>query len=122
MTNEEKTELRKDSILALAKIIKLGRDELRKDNYNLSGFTTKELSDIGMSNLMLARYLHDVGCQMANCADVTVIVENGQVTGVYSNNESIAAEVIDLDVQDIELLEHLRASAQKVESTQLSVW
>ncbi len=122
MTNEEKKELRKDSILALAKVMKQGRDELRNENCDLSDFTAKELSDIGMSNLILARYLYDVGCRMVNSADVTVIVENGQVTGVYSNDESIAAEVIDLDVQDTELLAHLRESAKKAESTQFPVW
>lgn len=122
MTNEERMELRKDSILALAKVIKQGRDELRKDNCDLSDFDTRELSNIGMSNLILARYLYDVGCQMASSPDVTVIVENGQVTGVYSNDETIAAEVIDLDVQDTEVLEHLRGYAKKTESTQFSVW
>lgn len=122
MTNEEKLELRKDSILALAKVMKQGRDELRNENCDLSDFSANELSEIGMSNLILARYLHEVGCQMSTGADVTVIVENGQVTGVYSNDELIAAEVIDLDVQDEELLEHLRGYAKKTESTQFSVW
>ena len=122
MKNEERTELRKDSILALAKIIKQGRDKLGNDTRNLSEFSTEELSEIGMSNLNLARYLHEVGYQMSDSADVTVIVENGQVTGIYSSNEAIAAEVIDLDVQDAELLEHLKASAKKTESTQLPVW
>lgn len=122
MKNEERTDLRKDSILALAKIIKQGRDKLGNDTHDLSEFSTKELSEIGMSNLILARYLHEVGYQMSDSADVTVIVENGQVTGIYSNNEDIAAEVIDLDVQDAELLEHLKASAKKTESTQLPVW
>ena len=122
MTNEEKLELRKDSILALAKVIKQGRNELGKDNCDLSDFSAKELSGIGMSNLILARYLHDVGYQMASAADVTVIVENGQVIGVYANSENIAAEVIDLDVQDTEILEHLKGYAKKTESTQFSVW
>lgn len=122
MTNEEKLELKKDSILALAKVMKQGRDELRNENCDLSHFSANELSEIGMSNLILARYLHEVGCQMSTGADVTVIVENGQVTGVYSNDELIAVEVIDLDVQDEELLEHLRGYAKKTESTQFSVW
>lgn len=122
MTNEERKELGKDRILALAKVIKQGRDKLGKDNRDLSEFSTRELSEIGMSNLILARYLHELGYQSSDSADVTVIVENGQVTGIYSNNEDIAAEVIDLDVQDAELLEHLKASAKKTESTQLPVW
>lgn len=122
MTNKENMNPRNNSILSLAKIIKQGRQEQTNKSCDLSEFSKEELLDVGMSNLMLAIHLHDVGCQMANYTDVTVIVENGQVTRVYSNNESIAAEVIDLDVEDIEILNELRASVEKVKATQFPVW
>ena len=55
-------------------------------------------------------------------ADVTVMVENGQVIGIYSNNDLIAADVIDLDVQDEEVFEQLKISADKAWISQHSVW
>ena len=124
MTNEmiEKQELRKDNILALAKIIKQGRAEQNDERSALAEYSSYELSSVGALNLLLGTYLYDVGYRMNDSADVTIIVENGQVTGVYSNNEHLAAEVIDLDVQDEELLEHLKTSVEKVENTQLPIW
>lgn len=122
MTNEEKKELRKDDILALAKIIKQGRADWKNEKCDTSDFSTDELSSIGILNLSLAAYLYDSGCRIAGLADVTVIVENGQVTGVYSDNDNLAAEVIDLDVQNTEVLEQLTLYADKVQNTQQPIW
>lgn len=119
MTNEKGTARRKD-ILTMAKCV----DHARKlwDKYDLSEFSSEDISREGMLNMAIAAYLYDIGYRVTVPDDITVIVEEGRVTGVYSKNEDIAAEVIDLDVQDTELLKVFKASADKVRNTQYSIW
>lgn len=119
MTNE-KEDTRQSDILTMAKCV----DHARKlwDKYDLSEFSSEDISREGMLNMAIAAYLYDIGYRVPVTDDITVIVEGGQVIGVYSYNEDIAAEVIDLDVQDSELLEMYRASADKVRNTQYSIW
>ncbi len=119
MTNE-KENTRQSDILTMAKCV----DHARKlwDKYDLSEFSSEDISREGMLNMAIAAYLYDIGYRVPVTDDITVIVEGGQVTGVYSYNEDIAAEVIDLDVQDSELLEMYKASADKVRNTQYSIW
>ncbi len=119
MTNE-KENTRQSDILTMAKCV----DHARKlwDKYDLSEFSSEDISREGMLNMAIAAYLYDIGYRVPVTDDITVIVERGQVIGVYSYNEDIAAEVIDLDVQDRELLEMYRASADKVRNTQYSIW
>lgn len=119
MTNE-KEDTRKSDILTLAKCVNHVRTLWEK--YDLSEFSSEEISREGMLNIAFAAYLYDIGYRVPVTDDITVIVEGGQVIGVYSCNEDIAAEVIDLDVQDSELLEMYRASADKVRNTQYSIW
>ncbi len=119
MTNEKDTERRKE-ILTLAKCVNHARAGWEK--YDLSDFAMGDISREGMLNVAIAAYLYDIGYRVPVTDDITVIVEGGQVIGVYSYNEDIAAEVIDLDVQDTELLEIYRASADKVRNTQYSIW
>ncbi len=119
MTNEKDTERRKD-ILAMAKCVNHARAGWEK--YDLSDFALGDVSREGMLNVAIAAYLYDIGYRVPVTDDITVIVEGGQVIGVYSYNEDIAAEVIDLDVQDSELLEMYKASADKVRNTQYSIW
>ena len=90
--------------------------------YDLSDFSLGDVSREGLLNVAVAAHLYDLGYRMPIYSDVTVIVENGQVTGVFSQNDNLAAEVIDLDVQDEEELDRLTASAYKVRQTQHSVW
>ena len=66
--------------------------------------------------------MEERGYRLTGGAEVTVIVENGQVGGVYSDKDLIAADVIDLDVQDEDELIQLRLSADKARNTQHSVW
>ena len=119
MTNE-KEDTRQSDILTMAKCV----DHARKlwDKYDLSEFSSEDISREGMLNMAIAAYLYDIGYRVPVTDDITVIVEGGQVIGVYSYNEDIAAEVIDLDVQDSELLEMYRASADKVRNAQYSIW
>ena len=119
MKNEEICARRKD-ILAMAKDVNQARAGWEK--YDLSDFALGDLSREGLLNVAVAAYLYDIGYRSSVNADVTVIVENGQVTGVYSPNDNIATEVIDLDTQDDEELEQLSATADKVKQTQYSVW
>ena len=119
MTNEKERARRQD-ILAMAKCVSQARTGWEK--YDLSDFSLGDVSREGMLNVSIAASLYDIGYRMILPADVTVIVENCRVTGVFSNNDNIAAEVIDLDVQDTEELEQLTASADKVRQTQYSVW
>lgn len=119
MTNEKDIERRKD-ILAMAKCVNHARAGWEK--YDLSDFSLGDVSREGMLNVAIAAYLYDIGYRVPVTDDITVIVEGGQVIGVYSCNEDIAVEVIDLDVQDSELLEMYRASADKARNTQYSIW
>jgi len=119
VTNEKERAKRQD-ILAMAKCVNQARTGWEK--YDLSDFSLGDVSREGMLNVSIAASLYDMGYRMILPADVTVIVENCRVTGVFSNNDNIAAEVIDLDVQDTEELEQLTASADKVRQTQHSVW
>ena len=119
MTNEKDTARRKD-ILAMAKCVNQARAGWEK--YDLSDFALGDISREGMLNVAIAAYLYDIGYRVPVTDDVSVIVEGGQVIGVYSYNEDIAAEVIDLDTQDAELLEIYKASADKVRKTQYSIW
>ena len=119
MTNEKDTERRKD-ILAMAKCVNQARAGWEK--YDLSDFALGDISREGLLNVAIAAYLYDIGYRVPVADDVSVIVEGGQVIGVYSYNEDIAAEVIDLDTQDTELLEMYRASADKIRNTQYSIW
>ena len=115
-----KDDVRRNDILTMAKCVNQARAEWEK--YDLSDFALGDISREGMLNVAIAAYLYDIGYRVTVPDDVTVIVEQGQVTGVYSNNEDIAAEVIDLDVQDSELLEAFKRSADKVRNTQYSIW
>ena len=119
MTNE-KENARQSDILTMAKCVHHARELWEK--YDLSDFALGDISREGMLNVAIAAYLYDIGYRVTIPDDITVIVEQGQVTGVYSNNEDIAAEVIDLDVQDTELLEVFKRSADKVRNTQYSIW
>lgn len=119
MTNE-KEDTRQSDILTMAKCVDHAR--VLWDKYDLSEFSSEDISREGMLNMAIAAYLYDIGYRVTVPDDITVIVEEGRVTGVYSNNEDIAAEVIDLDVQDTELLEMYRHSADKVRNTQYSIW
>lgn len=119
MTNEE-VRARRRAILAMAKDVNQARVGWEK--YDLSDFSFGDVSREGLLNVAVAACLYDLGYRMSVYTDVTVIVENGQVTGVYSKNDNIATEVIDLDVQDTDELEQLTKSANKVRQTQHSVW
>ena len=119
MTNEKENERRKD-ILEMAKCVNQARAGWEK--YDLSDFALGDISREGILNVAIAAYLYDIGYRVPVNDDITVIVEGGQVIGVYSYNEDIAAEVIDLDTQDTELLEIYKASADKVRNTQYSIW
>lgn len=116
----EKEDVRRSDILAMAKCV----DHARKlwDKYDLSEFSSEDISREGMLNMAIAAYLYDIGYRVTVPDDITVIVEEGRVIGVYSNNEDIAAEVIDLDVTNDELLEMFKNSADKVRNTQYSIW
>ena len=116
----EKEDVRRSDILTMAKCV----DHARKlwDKYDLSEFSSEDISREGMLNMAVAAYLYDIGYRVTVPDDITVIVEEGRVTGVYSNNEDIAAEVIDLDVTDDELLDMFKNSADKVRNTQYSIW
>ena len=119
MTNEKENSRRKD-ILAMAKSVNQARAKWEK--YDISDFSLGDVSREGLLNVALAGALYDMGYRLTGGADVTVIVENGQVVGVYSDNDLIAADVIDLDVQDEDELIQLRLSADKARNTQHSVW
>ena len=119
MTNE-KEDVRRSDILTMAKCVHHARKGWEK--YDLSDFALGDVSREGMLNVAIAAYLYDIGYRVTVPDDITVIVEEGRVTGVYSNNEDIAAEVIDLDVADDELLEMFKTSADKVRNTQYSIW
>ena len=116
----EKEDVRRSDILTMAKCVHHAREGWEK--YDLSDFALGDVSREGMLNVAIAAYLYDIGYRVAVPDDITVIVEKGRVTGVYSNNEDIAAEVIDLDVADDELLEMFKNSADKVRNTQYSIW
>ena len=116
----EKEDVRRSDILTMAKCVHHARDGWEK--YDLSDFALGDVSREGMLNVAIAAYLYDIGYRVTVPDDITVIVEEGRVTGVYSNNEDIAAEVIDLDVADDELLEMFKNSADKVRNTQYSIW
>ena len=116
----EKDDVRRSDILTMAKCVNHARAGWEK--YDLSDFALGDVSREGMINVAIAAYLYDIGYRVPVTDDITVIVEGGQVIGVYSCNEDIAAEVIDLDTQDSELLEMYRASADKVRNTQYSIW
>ena len=116
----EKDDVRRSDILTMAKCVNNARAGWEK--YDLSDFALGDISREGMLNAAIAAYLYDIGYRVTVPDDITVIVEQGQVTGVYSNNEDIAAEVINLDVQDTELLEEFKRSADKVRNTQYSIW
>ena len=119
MTNEKENSRRKD-ILAMAKSVNQARAGWEK--YDISDFSLGDVSREGVLNVALAGALYDMGYRLTGGADVTVIVENGQVVGVYSDNDLIAADVIDLDVQDEDELIQLRLSADKARNAQHSVW
>ena len=88
------------------------------EKYDISDFSLGDVSREGILNVALAGALYDMGYRLTGGADVTVIVENGQVVGVYSDNDLIAADVIDLDAQDEDELIQLRLSADKARNTQ----
>ena len=119
MKNEEANARQKD-ILTMAKCVNQARAGWEK--YDISDFSLGDVSREGMLNVAIAAYLYDIGYRVTVPDDITVIVDSGQVIGVYSNNEDIAAEVIDLDVQDTELLKEFKASADKIRNTQYSIW
>lgn len=116
----EKNDVRRSDILTMAKCVNRARAGWEK--YDISDFALVDISREGMLNVAIAAYLYDIGYRLPVPDDITVLVEQGQVIGVYSNNEDIAAEVIDLDVQDTELLKEFKASADKVRNTQYSIW
>ena len=116
----EKDDIRRSDILTMAKYVNKARVGWEK--CDLSDFALGDISREGMLNVAIAAYLYDIGYCITAPDDITVIVEQGQITGVYSNNEDIVAEVIDLDVQDTELLEEFKRSADKVRNTQYSIW
>ena len=116
----EKEDVRRSDILTMAKCVHHAREGWEK--YDLSDFALGDVSREGMLNVAIAAYLYDIGYRVTVPDDITVIVEEGRVTGVYSNNEDIAADVIDLDVADDELLEMFKTSADKVRNTQYSIW
>lgn len=119
MTNEKENNRRKD-ILAMAKCVNQARAGWEK--YDISEFSFGDVSREGLLNVAIAGALYDMGYRLSVGADVTVIVENGQVIGIYSDNDLIAADVIDLDVQDEEVFEQLKISADKARTSQHSVW
>ena len=79
MTNE-KEDTRKSDILTMAQCV----DHARKlwDKYDLSEFSSEDISREGMLNMAIAAYLYDIGYRVPVTDDITVIVEGGQVIGV----------------------------------------
>lgn len=53
---------------------------------------------------------------------VNVIVQNGMVKQIYSNDIDIEAEVIDLDSLDIEDILEKEQEIKNIEKTQYVIW
>lgn len=119
MTNEES---KNKQILLMARYIQQGERARERGEFDCSEFSVDERCEVGVQRLAGAIYLYDLGYRMVIPDDITIIVKDGRVMNVYSTNENIAANVIDLDVQDPDELAELEKSANKACEEQISIW
>ena len=117
MTNELK-ETRKSNIITIAKTIK----DAAKNKQDISEFDSDIKFGIGLDTLSMAAYLYDAGIRMSALDDITIIVKDGRVNEVYSNNENIAVNLIDFDGLDQDEYTALELEALKARQTQHSIW
>ena len=54
--------------------------------------------------------------------NVVIVVKDGRVESVYSSDESILVDVIDLDTQDVEEMQDLEAELAEVQQNLTEVW
>ena len=117
MKNEKET-TRTNDIIAIAKSLV----DAEKNKQDLSEFDSSIKFSIGHSTLSTAVYLYDIGFRINGLDDVEIIVKDGRVSEVYSNNENIAVNVMDFDGLEDDEYSALEKEAAKVRQTQHSIW
>lgn len=117
MTNELK-DTRKNDIINIAKTLV----EAERNKQDLSDFDSDIKFSIGLGALSTAIYLHDAGFRLSCLDDVSIVVKDGRVSEVYSNNENLAVNVMDFDGLEQDEYDALDREASKVRETLHSVW
>ncbi len=117
MTNEL-TDTRKNDIISIARTLV----EAEKNKQDLSEFDSDIKFSIGHGALNAAIYLHELGFRLSALDDVSIVVKDGRVSEVYSNNENLAVNVMDFDGLEQDEYDALDREASKVRQTQHSVW
>ncbi len=120
MMNEAKS--REEQIMDIARHIRDAGITRDRGAIDSTGFTSSQVADVSMHRLAAAIYLYDLGYRLTNPDDITIVVKNGLVSQVYSTNEDIAVNVIDLDDPDPYNLEELERELQDVQARQKSIW
>lgn len=113
---------RLEQILKMAEIIQDAEKRASVGLIDTKSFPSDEITRFGLQRLAAASELIDAGYILPEQIEIGVLVKDGMVTEVTSNEPGVDVEVVDLDVQDPEELNELESRADWLLSNRHRIW